>query len=76
MYAGFEPGYSADEHPTSARNFCLTLSGEMELTASDGETRVFTPGSVLLMEDTTGKGHAVEFPSDELTMCALVMLSE
>jgi hypothetical protein len=24
---------------------------------SDGEKRVFGPGSVLLVEDTTGKGH-------------------
>jgi quercetin dioxygenase-like cupin family protein len=74
-YVGFEPGYAADEHPSTAPRFCLTLSGEMELTASDSETRVFTPGSVLLMEDTTGKGHSVEFPSDERAVCATIILS-
>jgi hypothetical protein len=33
------------------------LRGEFEATASDGETRRFPPGAVLLLEDTTGKGH-------------------
>jgi hypothetical protein len=27
-------------------------------TASDGETRLFTPGSAILLEDTTGQGHS------------------
>jgi len=34
------------------------LSGEWEVTASDGEARRFAAGSVLLVEDTRGKGHA------------------
>lgn len=29
----------------------------MKLTASDGESRVIGPGEVILIEDTTGKGH-------------------
>jgi uncharacterized cupin superfamily protein len=33
------------------------LEGEFEVSASDGETRRFGAGSVLLVEDTTGKGH-------------------
>jgi quercetin dioxygenase-like cupin family protein len=75
-YARFEPGYTAEEHPTAAPTLCIVLSGEMVLTASDGESRTFPPGSYLRMEDTTGKGHAVEFPSDAPTVCALLALSE
>ena len=29
----------------------------MELTASDGESRVIGAGEVILVEDITGKGH-------------------
>jgi hypothetical protein len=29
----------------------------MEITTSDGETRRFGPGSLCLLDDTTGKGH-------------------
>jgi hypothetical protein len=29
----------------------------MEITTSDGETRLFGPGSMWLLDDTTGKGH-------------------
>jgi hypothetical protein len=37
--------------------FIITLEGAAEVTVSDGERRVFGPGSVVLVEDTTGKGH-------------------
>ena len=44
-------------HPTPKRWFVGTLAGEMEVTTSDGETRSFGPGSLCLLDDTTGKGH-------------------
>ena len=44
-------------HPTPRRWFLITLSGEMEITTSDGETRCFGPGALWLLDDTTGKGH-------------------
>jgi uncharacterized cupin superfamily protein len=37
--------------------FVVNLSGEVEITVSDGETRRFGPGTILLAEDVTGKGH-------------------
>ena len=45
-------------HPTPRRQLFCLLQGETEVTASDGETRRFRPGDVLLLEDTHGKGHA------------------
>ena len=51
-------GWSSDWHPSSARNLFFVLSGEWEVTASDGEARRFGVGSVLLVEDTMGKGHS------------------
>jgi hypothetical protein len=33
------------------------LKGHLEVTASDGEMRMFGPGDSVLMEDVVGKGH-------------------
>lgn len=48
-----EPGY--DRGPVNAPR--ARRGREIELTVSDGETRRFACGDVLLVEDTTGKGH-------------------
>jgi len=49
--------YDLDWHPAPRRQFVVNLTGEVDITASDGEVRRFGPGSVMLAEDTTGKGH-------------------
>lgn len=68
---GLSPAYRATEvafaqvpadweggwHPTPRRQFGVIISGIMDIRASDGELRRFTPGSVFLLEDMTGKGH-------------------
>ena len=45
-------------HPTPRRQLFCTLRDEYEVTASDGVVRRFPVGSLLLLEDTTGTGHA------------------
>ena len=67
-------GWSSDWHPSSARNFFVVLSGEWEVTASDGETRRFRFGSTLLVEDTAGKGHSSRVITESLS--AVVQLPE
>ena len=67
-------GWSSDWHPTSARNIFFALSGEWEVIASDGESRRFGPGSVLLVEDTTGKGHTSRVVSGTDSLAAMVQL--
>ena len=59
-------GWASDWHPASERNIFFVLSGEWEVTASDGETRRFSAGSVLRVEDTTGKGHKSRVISESL----------
>ena len=49
--------YFIDWHNAPRRQFVVNLSGEVEITVSDGEKRRFGPGSILLAEDVTGKGH-------------------
>ena len=52
-----EPGYTSDWHPAPRRQFVFVLSGAIEVTVTDRETRSFGPGSVVLVEDTVGAGH-------------------
>jgi hypothetical protein len=50
-------GWFGDFHPAPRRQLMFLLSGELEVQVSDGETRRFGPGAVLLVEDTFGRGH-------------------
>ena len=61
-------GWSSDWHPSAARNLFVVLSGEWEVTASDGESRRFSLGDVLLVEDTGGKGHKSRVISESLAL--------
>jgi len=51
------PGYDYDWHVAPRRQFIVLLDGAIEIEVSDGDRRVFHGGEVLLVEDTTGKGH-------------------
>ena len=67
-------GWTSDFHVSSARNLFVVLSGEWEVTASDGESRRFAVGSVLLVEDTSGKGHSSRVVSETAALAAMVEL--
>ena len=47
-----EAEHNVDWHPALAPD-----GGGWRLTASDGESRFIAAGDVILVEDTTGKGH-------------------
>jgi hypothetical protein len=49
--------YDYDWHPAPARQLVVLLDGEIEIEVGDGELRRFGGGEVLLLEDTTGRGH-------------------
>jgi hypothetical protein len=46
-----------DWHPTPKRIWIFCLHGQMEFSASDGATHQVGPGSTMLLEDTSGRGH-------------------
>jgi hypothetical protein len=52
-------------HPAPRRMIFVTVQGEYEIGASDGVTRKFPVGSVLLLEDTAGPGHLTKITSTE-----------
>ena len=49
--------YDLDWHPAPRRQYIINLDGGVQITASDGEARIIKAGEVILVEDTTGKGH-------------------
>ena len=61
-------------HPTPRRQFYFQMSGRLKVTVSDGEEREFYAGSVVLLEDTSGRGHFTQTIGDEEVKCAFVQL--
>jgi hypothetical protein len=49
--------YDHDWHPAPARQLVVLLNGEIEIEVGAGEVRRFGGGDILLLEDTTGRGH-------------------
>jgi hypothetical protein len=43
-------------HPVPRRTLCVTVKGEIEITAGDGEKRLFGPGSVILQRTQLAPG--------------------
>lgn len=52
-------------HPTPRRQVFCTLRGEVEVTASDGNVRSLSPGDIIVLEDTWGKGHSTRVISQD-----------
>jgi hypothetical protein len=70
------PGWEGDWHPVPSRVLAVYLSGSGEMTASDGETRGLLPGTVLLAEDTTGKGHTSRVTGSEVMHVVILTLPD
>ena len=52
-------------HTAPTRQFAVALSGTVEYETSDGEIRREAPGSLVLVEDTRGRGHITRFAEGE-----------
>jgi hypothetical protein len=63
LFLAFPQGWTSPAHPSPARQLALFLSGDAIGTAGDEERRV-GPGSIVLMEDTTGPGHGLTALTD------------
>ncbi len=69
------PGWSDPQHPTPARQIAVFLSGVAEMATSDGETRVFEKGDVVMLEDVSGSGHGTRFASEGEALVVLIRLA-
>ncbi|MBN2110008.1 MAG: cupin domain-containing protein [Methanosarcinaceae archaeon] len=61
----FEPGWIGELHPAPTRQFLALMSGAVEMETTDGAVRRFEPGDLVLLEDTSGKGHVTRNIKDE-----------
>jgi hypothetical protein len=52
-------------HRAPRRQYVISLAGGISITASDGETRHIGAGEIVLVEDTTGKGHITRSSGDK-----------
>jgi hypothetical protein len=50
-------GWYGDWHPTPVRQWLILMSGECEFEAGDGDRLIRKAGDVVLLDDTSGKGH-------------------
>ena len=64
--------YDLDWHPAPRRQYIINLDGGVQITASDGESRVIGAGEVILVEDTTGKGHLSKAVDAKIRHCIFV----
>jgi hypothetical protein len=76
IFRSSPPGSVQDYHTAPRRQFVITLKGEAELVASGGETRRVGPGSIMLAEDTTGKGHITRVVGSETREYLFVTLPD
>ena len=44
-------------HTAPRRQWCITLSGSVQIGLGDGTTKTFGPGDVFLADELTGQGH-------------------
>jgi hypothetical protein len=59
-------------HVAPARQLVILLTGWLEFETSDGEKRRCEPGTVILAEDTFGKGHITRGPGGQFALFVLV----
>lgn len=57
IFREVEPNYDWSYHTAPQRQYIILLDGVIEIETSLHERRIFRAGDILLVEDTTGKGH-------------------
>jgi quercetin dioxygenase-like cupin family protein len=76
LFFEFPAGWTSDFHPAPRRQFYVQLTGEVEISTTEGEVRRFRPGDVVLAEDTTGTGHTLVVAGPAPATAAIVQLEE
>jgi predicted ester cyclase/quercetin dioxygenase-like cupin family protein len=76
VYLSSPAGWTGDWHTAPRRQVIFCLAGRMEVEVSDGEVRTFGPGAVLLVEDTSGRGHITRVVGRDRAYLAAVPFPE
>jgi quercetin dioxygenase-like cupin family protein len=67
-------GLELDWHTAPVRELAVYVTGQGEIEASDETIRLLEPGTILLVEDTTGKGHKTRVTGTEEMLAVIVTL--
>ncbi len=76
LFRTVEGDYDLDFHNAPRRQFVVNLTGSVEIEVGDGSVRRMGPGSILLAEDLTGRGHISRNVGGEPRTCLFIPLSE
>jgi quercetin dioxygenase-like cupin family protein len=69
------PGeFPPEWHPTPKCQIWIGLEGSIRVTVSDGEIRTISAGTLWLMEDVSGKGHATVPTNRKVAIGAIAQL--
>ncbi len=71
----FPAQWSGDWHRPPHRQFYFQMSGELEVQVGDGEIRRFSAGSLVLLDDISGKGHLTRVVGNTGVEAAFVQLA-
>lgn len=72
----FQPGWVGDWHPCPARQFLCLMTGLVSMETTDGTVRRLGPGDLVLLEDTSGKGHLTKNLSEGYSTFLVVPVTE
>jgi hypothetical protein len=76
MFVSIPPGWHGERHNAPARQFFVQLTGVIEAEVADGQRFRTGPGSITLIEDTNGSGHATRVIGDVPVTGARVQLPD
>ncbi len=65
-----------DWHPAPRRQYIIPMAGEVEVEVSDGTIRRFGVGTLMLVEDVTGKGHITRSIGNEERVSLFIPVDE
>ena len=70
------PDYLSAARPGRNRQYVIMVSGRREIEVADGKKIALGPGTVLLVEDVTGKGHLTRGVGAEDAVSIVVPLAD
>lgn len=76
QFRSVEQDFESDLHTAGRRQLVINLVGSNVLEVSGGEVRTLGPGSVVLVEDTTGRGHKAAKRTGEPLQMLIVHLGD
>jgi cupin domain len=68
-------GWAGESIRPPKAQFLICLKGHLEVTASDGDKRTFSPGDSVLMEDVSGKGHRTRVKGTDECIAAIIPIA-